>query len=161
MSIFVDYRSDAASHRNAQRLRVEDISRFALSTSIFTGDQIFLIDGHDFSFVGYNIPLLEFARALVLSIDELQDGADQALSHPLDIDERLAFSRTNSSVTLSSTLTGDTSLVSMDELSQAIRNYGRRVLSDFLVACPAAKDSRDLFDWYPVHSLGLEYLFTQ
>jgi hypothetical protein len=153
--VFLDYRYDERWLKRAPTVDVFKLSRVDLSTWVMTGDQIFLIDGRDFSYVGYGIPLLEFARSLVLSIIDLERGAESASSNPLDVEDRINFVRDAGVVTVSAELSGESAKVPLTDLGIVVRAYARRLLLDFIASHPKAEQTRELWEWYPVREVGV------
>jgi hypothetical protein len=157
--ILLDYRVSDSWSKQAQDQGTASVSRFDLNTSFFPGDQIFLIDGNDFSFVGFDLPLLESARVLALAVMELERGATKEDCHPLDVDNHIKFVRRGRTIFVSATMSGDSAQCELTALWDAVRGYAERLLRDVLARFPLLRASKELFEWYPVRSLGLEYLF--
>lgn len=152
--ILLDHRFDERWLRRAPAVDAARLSVFDFSTSVMTGDLVFLVDGGDFSYVGYGIPLLEMARGLVLSITELEHGAALSTCSPLDIEEELTFVREAETVTITSELSGDRASVRLPEISAAVRSHAKRLLLEFTARFPAAKHNSVLFAWYPESTDG-------
>ena len=58
MSIRLDYRVDDAWKTESRKLNFRELTRFDFETRVMPGDQLIEIDGKDFSYRGWSIPLL-------------------------------------------------------------------------------------------------------
>jgi hypothetical protein len=157
--IVLDY---SLSDEWRQRAATIDFSRFGtfeLNTSMLSGDQIIEINGADFSFMGYDLPLLEFTKAFYLTMRHLVSGYSSDKFNPLDHDEYLIFERDGDRVRITSTLTDGTALCDLDELVEEVERYAAKLLKDFLRSYPEARKNVALYKWYPVRDLMLTDLF--
>jgi hypothetical protein len=94
------------------------------------------------------VPLLHFARSLILIVDSLTDPGSSAGYAFTESTDQLRFDRARELVRISATFSDTVLTTTMPELSAAVRRFAQRLLDDLttrypgLLANPAAADLR-------------------
>ncbi len=159
--IRLDYRLSPKWISKASHVDFGTITRFELDTSIFSGDQVFVVNSADFSFIDLNIPLLEYARSLFTAVQSVSHGMPRSSFHPLDEDADTIFDRFGETIRIQSSITDAVVYCGLNDLVDAVDTYCSKLLSDFLVLYPDARGNKALKDYFHVSQLDLGHLFTR
>src|SRR5437868_1600713 len=97
---------------------------------VYLGDQVFVVNGVDFSARWGWIPLLDFAAALVAVTRGLAAGETELAFEFTESDAHLQFNRQGNNTLITSSYSNATATVPTNELEQAAGLYAECVLND-------------------------------
>jgi hypothetical protein len=125
------------------------VDETTLRYKAFLGDQIFVVNGADFSARWGWVPILDFAACLVAIIKGLEAGESELLFEFTESDAQLQFNGQGENVLITASYSKDKATVRFDELKAAVNLYADRVLSEAVNLHPGLKANRSLASWYP------------
>jgi hypothetical protein len=120
-----------------------------LRYKVFLGDQLFIVNGVDFSAKWGWVPLLDFAACLVKITEELENGHSEQVFEFTESDAQLQFNRQGDSVLITSNYSNGRATVQMSELKAAANSYAERVLSDAMSLHQGLRANPSVTRWYP------------
>lgn len=115
----------------------------------FLGDQVFVVNGVDFSARWGWVPLLDFAACLVRIVRGLEAGESELVFEFTESDAQLRSNRQGNDVLITSSYSNGKATVRLDQLKEAANLHAERVLKEAVNAHPALKSYRSLMSWYP------------
>jgi hypothetical protein len=147
--IEISYNLSSSWNATAQIMDWAKADETTLRYRAFLGDQIFVVNGADFSAKWGWIPLLDFAAGLVAITRGLVAGEAEVAFDFTESDAHLQFNRQGSNTLITSSYSNATATVPMSELEQAASSYAERVLREAISLYPALKANHSLAGWYP------------
>lgn len=125
------------------------VSETTLRYGAFMGDQIFAIDGADFSARWGWVPILDFAASIVKITQGLHAHESELLFDFTESDAQIQFNRQADRVLVTSNYSNAKATTLLVELDKAAACYAARVLRDAINLHPALKTNHSLAAWYP------------
>lgn len=150
--IELSYNLSSSWNAKAQSVDWAKTDETTLRYRAFLGDQIFVVNGADFSAKWGWIPILDFAAGLVVVARGLAAGETELAFDFTESDAHLQFNRQGSNTLITSSYTNATATVPTNELEQVARSYAERVLKEAMSSHPGLKANRSLASWYPTLS---------
>lgn len=147
--ITLDYRLTETRSNRPTQVNWASADAATLRYSAFLGDQIFVVEEHDFSARWGWVPLLDFAAALTGITRGLEMGNASGRFEFTESDAALDLHREGDRVRIVSNYVQDTAQVSLTELVEAVESYARRILSEALAAHPALAENDSFRQWFP------------
>lgn len=121
----------------------------AIRYRAFFGDQIFIVNGVDFSAKWGWVPLMDFAACLSTIIKGLEEGQSELVFEFTESDAQLQFNRQHDRVLITSSYSNGKATVGLDELRNAANLHAELVLREAMTLHLALKTNRSLMAWYP------------
>lgn len=121
--ITLSFRESSSWNTKTDRSHLSEANEVSLRYDLFLGDIRFSINGVDFNCNWGWIPVIDFAASLLLIIRQLEDGECAEEFEFTESDARIHFVRQDDTVHLSTTFTKEAVLVSLAELSLAVREF--------------------------------------
>jgi hypothetical protein len=149
LMITLGYQFSPSWNRKTEQSDLASADEMTLRYDLFSGDQVFVVDGVDFSAKWGWIPLLDFAACLVKIVSGLEAGESELVFEFTESDAQLQFNRQGSDVLITSNYSDGKATVRLDELKGAVNSHAERLLNEALRAHPALKYNRSLMSWYP------------
>ena len=143
------YNLSSSWNAKVQRVDWANADEMTLRYRAFLGDQVFIVNGSDFSAKWGWVPILDFAAGLVAATRGLAAGVTELVFEFTDSDAHLQFNRQGSNTLVTSSYNNAIATVPTNELLQAANSYAERVLRDAISLNPALKANQSLRSWYP------------
>jgi hypothetical protein len=147
--IELSYNLSSSWNAKAQDVDWAGADETTLRYRVFLGDQVFVVNGADFSAKWGWIPLLDFAAGLVAVTRGLAAGETELAFDFTESDAHLQFNRQGSNTLITSSYNNATATIPTNELERAATSFAERVLRDAMSRYPALKANRSLPGWYP------------
>jgi hypothetical protein len=147
--INLSYRLAADWNEKAEGVDWATASETELRYGAFMGDQIFVIDGADFSAKWGWVPILDFATSLVKIIQGLHAHESELLFEFTESDAQIQFNRQADRVLVTSNYSTAKATTPLGELDKAAASYAERVLRDAINLHPTLNTNHSLAAWYP------------
>lgn len=121
-----------------------------LRFDLFFADILFQIDDVSFDIIGDWIPILDFAAALVYSVDILSSGSQHVELNFVEYEGviQLQFNDTGQ-VNISASYNASNANISIESLKTAAQEFAKDVLRRLISQYPALKETKSLRNWYP------------
>jgi hypothetical protein len=147
--ITLAYRLAPEWNTAASRIDLSTADELTLRYSAVLGDQVFAVDGADFSARWGWVPLLHFAASLSEAVRTLASGVEEGLIEFTESEASIRFRRRDELVRVTANYVPAVGTVLLKGLADAAEEYAQRLLREVSEVFPELRANKSLTSWYP------------